>query len=146
MKETITMPLLALILFLICVALDFLIATITMMVLSSVLHENWWDAVPALGFSEAFWVGLVVASFATATSISTPKYDLSGVITKVVLALIMAPLLLPWAIGELNNSLIPVLPDMSYGTAFLFTLAGMGMAFVTGAVGYVVSLILPDSD
>lgn len=140
------MPLLALILFLICVALDFLIATITMMVLSSVLHENWWDMVPALGFSEAFWVGIVVAAFGTATSISTPNYEMSGVITKVVLSLIAVPLLLPWGIGELNNSIIPAFPDMSYGAAFLFTLAGLGMAFVTGAVGYVVSLFLPNAD
>jgi hypothetical protein len=128
------MPLLALGLLALGTAVDLIISTVATMVLSSILHDMWWNAVPALGFSEALLVGILLVLFSMVMEMSGPNMELSDGVFHCIFALIIVPLVLPWVIGALNNDIVPAFPDISYGVAFLFTLVGLAFASARAAV------------
>lgn len=108
-------------------ALSVLASGFAIMLISLFLHNSWWEAIPALGFTESILIGVLFACFQMATTLSEAKVTLSGAITNGIIALILVPLVTPWIVDLVNNELIPVMPDISYGTSLLFTLIGIGV-------------------
>lgn len=108
-------------------ALGVLASGFAIMLISLFLHNSWWEAIPALGFTESILVGLLFACFQMATTLSEAKVTLSGAVTNGIVALILVSFLMPWIVDLVNNELIPVMPDISYGTSLLFTLIGLGV-------------------
>ena len=128
MKKLLYVPLLS-----IGVVVDVLIGAWLVASLSAFLHSNWWDAIPAFEFSHAALLGVVIYSFNSMTSLSFPIHTWSSVVMRVILGLGIAPLILPWIVGELNNTFTAI-PDISYGTCLLLGLIGLGIAVVNALV------------
>lgn len=108
------------------------------MSLSAFLHNTWWTAIPVLSFQEGFLIGLLYSCFLAAMSLTVGRAELGMGIFQFFFYLIVIPLLLPWAIDMANDNLITAFPDISYGTAFIFTLISLGF----GAIGALLTGLL----
>lgn len=98
------------------------------MAISAFLHSTWWTAIPALSFTEGFLISVLFGCFAAATKLTIPSGDFGQGIFLFFFYLIVNPFLMPFIVDLVNNELITVLPDISYGTAFVFTLICLGFA------------------
>lgn len=116
------------IILLVNVGLGILISSVTIMLLTSFLHNSWWEAIPPLDFNQAFLIGIFFSCFQLATTLSVSKVTLKASLFQGFFALAVVPFLLPWVIGELNNNLIVGMPDITYVTSLLFTIIGLTLA------------------
>lgn len=108
---------------------------------SGFLHANWWESVPNLDFGNAILVGILLMSFSSITNLHGPEYTWSAFFFRIVLGLGVVPFVVPWAVGELNNSLFIAMPDITYGTTFVLALIGFGIAAVSALLNIMVQML-----
>lgn len=123
---------------LIVLAAQFALCSTAFMALSTFLHNTWWTVIPALSFQEGFLIGLLYSCFLTAMSLTVGRAELGMGIFNFFFYLILIPLLTPWVVDMINDGLIAAMPDISYGTAFVFTLISLGF----GAIGALLTGLL----
>lgn len=123
---------------------DILLTAWSFMALSAFLHANWWDAVPALDFSTAFFVGLLLGCISRGFSLTDSKVTVSSFIAGIGVGVTLLPFLLVWSIDILNNELIPAFPDLAYGTSLVFCLIGLGFAVVAAGMIALMAKIASD--
>lgn len=125
--------------------LDLFFMAFFVMVNSSFIHNYWWSDVPSFNFSESFLIGAVLICFSFVFSdIGEKTFDYY--IMGSVLALFVAPFIVPFLIGELNNTIFTFIPDISGGTVFVLSLIGAVFGLANKAISKAVKLVITAVD
>lgn len=114
------------------------------------LHDNWWDAIPVVSFWPALGLclllGFLMGSLSSSNSSGGDGSPLVGIFSSSLVSLVIAPFVVTFIVGWLNDESFTSMPDISYGTAFVALLIPAIANMIVGIVSIILAAVVVAKD